>query len=398
MVSTKAKLGREENALFAHFTPGITTTGMDWCHSSDRKQLEKKVRQHIARIAELRMADAARSDGSSNSAPRGFDEERMIELLYRPFSKRYFYHDADLNEMLDRSAPFFGANGDSMNTCILLLTGGAGQPLTVCASNTITHQRFTGPGSAVHMVALHRIGMEGQRSENLTNWGLERFRSHYGPRPLRSLADGVDPKVPSTLTAIRAARAQGLKRLEPHPPAYSEIDAATVFHYVYAVLNDPSHPPERDPGSFIAPLIPLHSDLEAWSDRGRRLMELHTGFEMVEPWPLEVRTEHAGLARGATTRGSVLVDKEQGSIQLDRYTSVLGIPTEAWSYVLGERSALEWTLEAWKERSVGRQDPAAKGASRYMEHLDRSIQRIKRVCRVSMETHRIRREIAMLAR
>lgn len=394
MVSTKAKLGRAENALFAYFTPGLPTTGMEWCHSGDRHELERKVRRHLSEI----QAHGTDRPGPGGQARSKFDADRVVELLYRPFITRYLYHDASMHEVLDRSTTFFSDSGDALNTCILLVDRGADRPFTVCASNTMAHLRYAGPGSSVNMVALHRIGPGSRRTENLTAWGLERFRTHFGPRLVRSLAEGVDAKVPSTIAAVRAARAQGRRRPEVRPPVSVEIDPITVFHYVYAVLNDPIHPPMRGPGSLIAPPIPLYRDLESWSDLGRRLLELHTGFEMVEPWRLEVRTEHAGPARGAAVKASVVVDKTNGSIQLDRYTSVQDIPSEAWSYVLGDRTALEWVAEAWREAITARQDPAAKAGSRYIDQLERTIQRIKKVCRVSMETHRIRKELAMLTR
>ena len=44
-------------------------------------------------------------------------------------------------------------------------------------------------------------------------------------------------------------------------------------------------------------------------------------------------------------------DKENGSIVLDGKTALTGIPTEAWEYRLGSRSALEWILDQYKERT-----------------------------------------------
>lgn len=42
-------------------------------------------------------------------------------------------------------------------------------------------------------------------------------------------------------------------------------------------------------------------------------------------------------------------DKENGTIELDDQTSLTGVPKEAWDYKLGNRSALEWILEQYKE-------------------------------------------------
>ena len=42
-------------------------------------------------------------------------------------------------------------------------------------------------------------------------------------------------------------------------------------------------------------------------------------------------------------------DKSGGTITLDERTTLAGIPAEAWEYRLGNRSALEWVLEQYKE-------------------------------------------------
>ncbi|MBK9539635.1 MAG: hypothetical protein IPO12_12965 [Flavobacteriales bacterium] len=158
MVSTQAKLGRADNALFAYYTPGITTTGMDWCHSHDRDQLERKVKQHLARSKEREIAapSANSPETLGEQVSPEFDMDRVHELLYRPFSKKYYYHDLALHEVLDRSAEFFGVDGKAMNTCILLVDGGAGRPPhrmreryvgTATLRRTGNHRTHGGPAS-----------------------------------------------------------------------------------------------------------------------------------------------------------------------------------------------------------------------------------------------------------
>ncbi|MDY6868665.1 MAG: type ISP restriction/modification enzyme [Chloroflexota bacterium] len=42
--------------------------------------------------------------------------------------------------------------------------------------------------------------------------------------------------------------------------------------------------------------------------------------------------------------------KAKGKIELDTLTTLEGIPAAAWDYRLGNRSALEWVLDRYKER------------------------------------------------
>ena len=69
-------------------------------------------------------------------------------------------------------------------------------------------------------------------------------------------------------------------------------------------------------------------------------MALHIGYETVEPWPLErvdapdEKSRKAGLAPKALLRAN----KEGGNIQLETETQLTGIPPEAWTYKLGNRS------------------------------------------------------------
>jgi len=43
-------------------------------------------------------------------------------------------------------------------------------------------------------------------------------------------------------------------------------------------------------------------------------------------------------------------DREAGRIVLDTQSALIGIPPEAWDYKLGNRSALEWILDQYKEK------------------------------------------------
>lgn len=144
------------------------------------------------------------------------------------------------------------------------------------------------------------------------------------------------------------------------------------------------------------PRIPLYgtasADFWRWADWGERLMALHIGYESVEPWPLaRTDTEDDKARRAGQSPKSVLkADKDGGRIVLDTETTLSGIPAQAWNYRLGNRSALEWVLDQYKESRP--RDPTIRekfDTYRFADHKEKVIDLILRVTRVSVDTQAI---------
>lgn len=121
-------------------------------------------------------------------------------------------------------------------------------------------------------------------------------------------------------------------------------------------------------------------------------MALHIGYEAIEPWPLQrtdkpdEKSRKAGLAPKAMLKAN----KDTGNIQLDSETQLTGVPPEAWTYKLGNRSALEWILDQYKEKTP--KDPTIRekfNTYRFADHKEKVVDLLKRVTRVSVETMEI---------
>lgn len=68
--------------------------------------------------------------------------------------------------------------------------------------------------------------------------------------------------------------------------------------------------------------------------------------------------------------------------------------SKAWEYRLGNRSAIEWILEEYKERKPKDPTIAEKfNTYRFADHKEKVIDLIGRVCTVSVETMKIIREM-----
>src|SRR5258706_8987570 len=110
------------------------------------------------------------------------------------------------------------------------------------------------------------------------------------------------------------------------------------------------------------------------------------------PWPLQridtpdEKSRKAGLAPKAMLRA----DKEAGNIQVDSESQLTGVPLEAWAYRLGNRSALEWILDQYTEKTP--KDPTVRekfNTYRLADHKEKVIDLLQRVTRVSVETMKI---------
>jgi predicted helicase len=144
------------------------------------------------------------------------------------------------------------------------------------------------------------------------------------------------------------------------------------------------------------PRIPFYADFWRWADWGKTLMDLHIGYEAVEPWPLrrtdvpDEKSRKAGMAPKAMLKA----DKEGGRVVLDGETILAGIPPEAWEYRLGNRSALEWILDQYKEKKP--KDPTIRAhfdTYRFADYKEKVIDLLARVTAVSVATVRITGEM-----
>jgi predicted helicase len=158
------------------------------------------------------------------------------------------------------------------------------------------------------------------------------------------------------------------------------------------------------------PRLPFYGDFRQWAKWGAALMALHLGYEQAAPFALkrEDRKEpqsaqpdllpdervkpkrSLGLDEKPKLKPKLKADKAQGVIEVDAVTTLSGIPREAWDYKLGNRSALEWVLDQWKEHKISDPTVAEKfDTYRFADHKEHVIALLARVCTVSVETMKV---------
>ena len=368
--SVSAVNGEPFAGIFDLQTPGVMTGRDEWVYDFDVSSLRNKA-LFFGDIYNGLLDDDLSDHNVAikwsrdlrNEHRRGrriiYNEAERIRLLFRPFVIKWYCANFLMSDVLTRNHySMFGSGLDRENR-VVFIKGPAAEYFSVLATDRMIDYKsgFTGNGGTF-CLPLYRYTADGERVSNITEWGLRQFREHYGD-------DGIGDE--------------------------------DVFAYVYAMLHDPAYRQRYEIDLRREfPRVFFQDDFEWWAGKGRELLDLHIGFESVEPWGLERHDVDSGFRRNDGGGRAILrADKERGIIRLDGETTLSGVPPEAWEYRLGSRSALEWVLDQYKERKP--RDPTIRerfNTYRFADYKERVIDLLGRVCAVSAFTSTIVDELS----
>ena len=353
-----------KSVIFQLFSSGVVTNKDEWLYDLDKHNLTKKINYYLEiynkeTIKYKGMKWEILKDIVDNSikwtrgiyqnASRGklieFNSDKITACYYRPFYKLYTYFSKELNETRYQMPKIYGEMGQYENKMICYANNEQ-TPFLLMSINNLCDLNFCARGS--FCLPLHIYDKQGNQQENITDWALELFQKHYN-----------------------------------NP----EITKERIFNYVYAVLHDPNYREKYEQNlKREFPRIPLYEKFEQWASLGKELMDLHLNYESVEKYPLK----RIDIDKANLPKVKLKADKINGVIILDENTQLSGVPNEAWDYKLGNRSALEWVLDQYKEKTPKDATIAEKFNNYcFADYKEQVIDLLGRVCRVSVETVRI---------
>jgi predicted helicase len=135
-------------------------------------------------------------------------------------------------------------------------------------------------------------------------------------------------------------------------PHYDDdtITREQIFHYVYAVLHHPDYRARYAENlKRELPRIPLTGtakDFHAFATAGRKLADLHVGYESVKSFKLK-HIENNAVPPNWRVEAMKLT-KEGDAVIYNDWLTLHGIPPEAHEYRLGNRSALAWVIDQYR--------------------------------------------------
>lgn len=322
----------ESNSIFYTTTLGVTTNRDAWTYGFNRNVLKNKVSRLIenysANIEQLKKfpIDARQSHLNRNPEEINwtrklerfakqlkeikFDENHLRLALYRPYVKKWLYHDKFLNEETRQYYTKFGNENIAITT--------------------------TGRGSSKEFSALVSDCVSDLQS--LMNCqGFMRYDNEVDETQLFQSNDNVNQAFADKLG----------------------LSLDDTFAYVYGLLNSREYQ-EKYANDLKKDLarIPIVKNKEKYVEVGKALMDLHLNYEDVSVY------EYVDIQLSDQTSYKVTKMKfakkrdENGKSVNDRSTiiynndiTISNIPEKAYQYVVNGRSAIEWIMDQYQVKT-----------------------------------------------
>ena len=394
--AAKSSSSFEVEAIFKNFSNGVKTNRDVWAYNFEREVLSQNIQgmievynEHVAKWRSLspkpKLDDFVLNDDTKIGWSRDlkldlqrghlaeFQEEKIRESLYRPFVRKYLFFDRILNEEVYQFPQIFPTS-EAENLTISLTDKGSEKPFMVLMTERLADLHLVGAGCSAQSFPFYCYDEGGgNRHENITDWVLTQFRSHYQDE---------------------------------------SISKWDIFYYVYALLH---HPQYRE--KYAAnlkrelPRIPLvgvethgraslraNADMFwAYAKAGEKLADLHVNYEQQPKYPLtfieaedeqlDWKVEKMKLVAPSPQAPLPKGEGSIGQIVYNRFLTLAGIPPEAFEYKLGNKSALHWIVDQYRVKTDKRSgivnDPNRADEPDYIVSL------IQRVVTVSVETVKI---------
>ncbi|RYG95268.1 MAG: hypothetical protein EON58_14540 [Alphaproteobacteria bacterium] len=195
--------------------------------------------------------------------------------------------------------------------------------------------------------------------------------------------------------------------------ACEDITKDDLFYYVYGLLHSLDYRKRfADNLSKELPRIPAVKGIEnfrAFVEAGRKLGDLHVGYESVQPYPVAIAQGDLRLAHIDDPEAFYRVEQMKFAgkrPKLDKTTviynaniTMTGIPLDAYEYVVSGKPALEWVMERQSvktDKASGIVNDANRYAIETVGDPAYPLLLFQRVITVSLETMRIVRSLPAL--
>ena len=370
----KSEKGAAIDVIFKTYSSGVKTNRDTWVCNFNRDTLAENMSEMIetyneqvfkwerrenrdADVDDFVIADNEKiswSEGLKQKLKSGktanFSPEKVRTSLYRPFTKLNLYFDRMMTERVYVFPSIFPTL-DTQTENQVICVSGVGHDIFRChITNLIPELKFSSSSNGgTQCFPFYIYDEDGtNRRENITDWALTEFRTHYKD---------------DTLTKW------------------------DIFHYNYGLLHHPDYREKYEANlKRDLPYIPFAKDFWGFAEAGKRLSDLHVNYESQPEYnglkfvqnpdvQLDWRVEKMKLS------------KDKTSLIYNNFLTISNIPEKTFDYRLGTRSALEWIINQYcvkiDKRSGIVNDPNRTDDPQYIVKL------IGKVITVSLETVKV---------
>jgi predicted helicase len=419
--------------IFESYSLGVGTNRDAWCYNSSRARLSRSIEemikhynqevkrfsaatQHMDRTVRDELAisfvDANPKKIAWSSSlianvarlKKGhFSPESIVPAHYRPFSKQLLYYDNMFNHRVGQMRTIF-PDATASNCAICLSGPGSQRGFSALIVNALPdlHTIQTGQCFPLKLYEALEVPTENPAGPCSRESQDEMFNDSY----VKDLFDKGATKAGQYGVRDGVTDA-GLQHFKD---AYKgqQITKEDLFYYIYGLLHSEDYKKRYAVNlSKELPRIPAvkkFADFQAFSAAGRKLADLHIGYECATPYPVEI--EGGALLLDTFTDADYRVTQMKFASKADKTRVVYnhkitmrGIPLEAYDYVVNGKPALEWVMErqaVTTHKDSGIVNDANLWATETVGDAAYPLKLFQRVITVSLETMKIVRALPRL--
>ncbi len=372
---------KNHHTVFKLFSAGVKSNRDEWVFDFSKENLEKKAiffideynhevdrwidYKNVNKIKETKQESSSvvdnflhernlikwskmiKRDKLRKHKKGSYNSTEIRSAFYRPFVRQYIYFSYIPIDLPGQQYEIFP---DISSQNVLICVNVGKKPFNVLGTKLLPDYHYNGDSICF---PLYYYDKKGNRTDNITDWGKQQFISHY---------------------------------------QNSKITKEEIFYYTYGILHNPFYLKKYEINlKRELPRLPFYNNFFQWVTWGKTLMELHLDYEAIAPYSLRIQEESKPKDNPKTKLRAI---PENGKIIIDENTSLLDIPAIAWEYKIGNRSALHWILDQYKEKKPRDPTIAEKfNVYKFAEYKDQVIDLLKRVCTISVKTVEIIHEM-----
>ena len=367
--AAKAQKGEASAVIFKTYSNGVKTNRDAWACNFNQDTLT----ENVSRMIEVYNIEAARwgqragrdaelddfleSDDTKIKWSRDlkaklnqgrttkYTAHKVRESFYRPFTKSNLYFDQTMDDVIS-VFPFIFPIPETETENRVICVAGIGDRKGFGCLVTNRIPAFDLAFEKAQCFPFYTYDEDGaNRRENITDWALEYFRTHYRD---------------------------------------DSITKWDIFHYTYGLLHHPDYREKYEANlKRDLPHIPYVKDFRGFAKAGARLAEIHVNYESQPEYELKfIQNPDAQLDWRVE---KMKLSRDKTSLIYNDFLTLSGIPEKVFDYRLGTRSALEWIIDQYRVK-VDKRSGIVNDPNRVSDDPQYIVKLIGQVITVSLET------------
>lgn len=371
-ISLGEKVKNKYEGIFTLASYGITTSRDSWTCNFSKEQLQENMTNTIDfynsqvekwlkysenSSSKLEINDILDNNKKSISWSRGlkgklkkgiktnFESNKVVPVLYRPFTKKWLYMDRHFNEYLYQMPKILPTKNHQNKSIIVTGVGANKNFSTMITDNIVEFQTL----SNAQVYPLYFYDVEFDTNQQNLFLNLDEKNMCISPRFKELVSEKLN----------------------------IEVTEEDIFNYIYAILHSKEYKTKFDFNlKKSLPKIPISSNFNEFKIIGEKLANIHLNYDKQAMLDNIIIDKNHNPSYEVT---KITFDRKLGKscIIFNSDIKIKNIPLIAYDYIVNGRSAIEWVMDQYQikidKKSGIIDNPNLYGEEEYIFNLLNSV-------------------------